>query len=578
MSKWYIGIDFGTTNSRVVMYDAVSRKLYANQNLTKDIRDIWHNIPTVVALELHWQPGTNKISEKYYIGAEKEQRPLLWPFRYLKEAARNFDPPGIPRKKARSRITDSEEGTHDGDSIEFGYDECPYLKSPQELLKIFFKRILQTDELNIKADEIEKIVVGKPGIERKDNSTIKYDNVLKKAIASCFGKEDDNSFKDKIDVKPEAELAGIAYLYGDEDSAKKKVLVIDIGGGTTDFSILQYDDSGKVRADNIGACNTAGNAIDSFIFDLLKYAVDEDKKTGENKNIIISRQACTAAKMNLFVQQATGTENTEIKPETLASLKGKSSSIRETDYLLTYNLPESRYGKYICLQEGCRFVNGTKDKHSSGKNITSIFEEIWEDLDKSLSGKNDINTIFFFGGTSIVTPLREHIIAKINNKHRRKAFADAFSVVTSFEPVNLLAGNGENLFVDTYSAVAVGAFIYAMGGKLRAVPKLEGYKINGNTIEDVGMVQKVMISSPEPSVIATMYLSAEEIEQIVLSTASSNPQKDIYIQCGGEEKIRIPGEEMKEHYNSGMHFNFLGKVLQNSNFLIEIEAHFDDYI
>lgn len=557
------------------MYDAISRKLYTNQNLTKDIRDIWHNIPTVVALELHWQPGTNQISEKYYIGAEKEQRPLLRPFRYLKGAARSFNPSAIPKTKAYPYITDSEGDMHYENSIEFGYDEWPYSKSPQELLRIFFKRILQIDELNIKADEIEKIVVGKPGIVRTGRDTIVYDNVLKEAISSCFCKENDNGFKNKIDVKPEAELAGIAYLYGDEDRAKKKVLVIDIGGGTTDFSILQYDDSGKVRADNIGACNTAGNAIDSCIFDLLKDAVDKDKKPGDNKNIIISRQACTAAKMNLFVQQVAGTESTKVEPETLESLKRKSSSIGGTDYLLTYNNPPvSRYGKYICLQEGCRYVNGTKDKHSSGKNITSIFETIWKALDKSLSGKNDINTIFFFGGTSIVSPLREYIIEKIN----RKAFACDFSVVTSFDPVILLAGNGENLFVDTYSAVAVGAFIYAMGGKLRAVPKLEGYKINGNTIEDVGMVQKVMISSPEPSVIATMYLSAEEIEQIVLSTASSNPQKDIYIQCGGEEKIRILGEEMEEHYNRGMHFNFLGRVSQNSNFLIEIEAHFDDYI
>ncbi len=551
MSKWYIGIDFGTTNSRVVMYDAVSQELYANQNLTKDIRDIWHNIPTVVALELHWQPGTNKISEKYYVGAEKEQRPLLWPFRYLKEAARNFDPPGIPRTKAHSRITDSEVDIHYGDSIEFGYDECPYLKSPQELLKIFFKRILQTDELNIKADEIEKIVVGKPGIERTDNSTIKYDNVLKKAIASCFGKEDDDSFKDKIDVKPEAELAGIAYLYGDEDRAKKKVLVIDIGGGTTDFSILQYDDSGKVRADNIGACNTAGNAIDSFIFDLLKDAVDKDKKPGDNKNIIISRQACTAAKMNLFVQQATGTKNTEIKPETLASLKGKSSSIRETDYLLTYNPPVYGYGKYICLQEGCRYVNGTKDKHSSGKNITSIFEKIWKDLDQSLSGKNDINTIFFFGGTSIVTPLREHIIEKINNEHRRKAFADAFSVVTSFEPLNLFAVDEEDILIDTYSAVAVGAFICAMGGELRTVPKLEGYTINNGVgkinYSKIEKKNKVLISLGRKVLIATASLDKDIINVVRFANRSTNPDGDIYLEHNGKEILRILG-------------NMLGKV------------------
>ena len=97
---------------------------------------------------------------------------------------------------------------------------------------------------------------------------------LKGLLAECFtGNRADIKFIGNtvgdgiITVVPEPELAGVTYLFSESNREDKKVLVIDIGGGTTDFSVLEYK-SGKVEAASIGSCEIAGDAIDKLIFDL----------------------------------------------------------------------------------------------------------------------------------------------------------------------------------------------------------------------------------------------------------------------------------------------------------------------
>lgn len=473
--KWSIGIDFGTSNTCVVAYNNENGELYTH-SLAEVMGDkSLLNIPTRIAvdklLKTEEEKRKGEIDEEpYYVGAESDLHPLLRSFNSLKNAARQLTPDnGRFGRDLKPCEYPFEQCGIDTD-LQFGNNDYSLTISVRKLLVQFFRKVLHIgdDKYDINQRSVKRIVIGQPVVEGRkegDGSRIKYEETLKELLAESFtGKRNDASFIEKVTVVAEPELAGITYLYTANERTNKKVLVIDIGGGTTDFSILEYK-NGKPEANNIGACEIAGNAIDEIIFNLLPTDVPQSKRI------------CTGCKERLFAER----NEDIITPKETEKLT--SCNINNSKYIISYKEKESK--NYIALSTGKLYKGGKPVKE--GKAITAVFTDIGKALKKALDNSkiSGINTVFFVGGTSIITPLREtliNIITASGSSYCASGFDPVKDVVTMFgdNARTIKADWGDPLAVTCYNAVAIGACIKAMGEKnLRIKPKLEA-KICGD--------------------------------------------------------------------------------------------------
>ncbi len=476
--KWYIGIDFGTSNTFVAAYEATSGKAYWGSHLGKNMSDGYSNIPTLIAqdvlLKTEKEKSDGKIDEyPYYVGVETALHPILRPFKGLKNAAREITPNN--GMFGRNAIEYPFERCGLNSTLELGNKDYSLTRRVRDLLIEFLKKVVHIDDatLGIDKDTVQQIVIGQPvvngRIESSDGSKAEYAETLKELLSECFfgqenSKDKTNFKKNKIIVKAEPELAGITYLYSESNMEEKKVLVIDIGGGTTDFSILEHT-SEKIEATNIGSCEIAGNAIDDLIFNLLP------------DNIPHSRSLCKNRKENLFLK---GQDTTFIVPRSTEELEdlGNIAVFESGSNQYHLHYAEKTYGNCIVLSTGQLFKEGSEIK--KGKSITDVFNDIGKALRKALDDSVivGINKVLFVGGTSIITPLRETLVEIVTDTGKAycvKGFNPKTDVVTMFgEDTRTVKVDWDvPAYITCYNAVAIGACIKAMDKKIRIKPMMK---------------------------------------------------------------------------------------------------------
>lgn len=496
--EWYIGIDFGTSNTCIIAYEKNEHLLYSH-SLADGMGDkMLLNIPSCISRDVN---PANVQEPLYYVGTEASLHPVLRPYRGLKDAAREVTPNNGLFGRNSVQYPFEECGLDS--NIEMGNDDLSLPVQVRELVLQFLRRVLhlkssegkiyEADEKKINKDTVKQIVIGQP-VERTENSSlISYEDTLKGLLAECFtGKKEEANFIKKISVIPEPELAGITYLYSEEQRANKKVLVIDIGGGTTDFSVLEYK-NGDVKAFNIGSCNVAGNAIDDLIFDILPDSIPH------------SKAKCRAWKESLFADKVSFGDNTTIMP-------------KETDVLLSDNgYSDTEYKKgeksFRLYYNSC---NSYDYKIVIGEKIQGIYNEIGNALRNALDGKNrrnaiqihGITTVFFCGGTSIITPLREHLVNIVMEKESKNGepkycvgcFDKKNDVVTMFsndtgEGKTIKVSQELSIPITCYNAVAIGACIKAMGNKVHPRPAICFIQPDGIKIPFVASESNLLIKT-----------------------------------------------------------------------------------
>lgn len=528
--EWYIGIDFGTSNTCVIAYDKANGELYTG-DLTEKIGNAQSlNIPTAIACEHidssvaqktnsretdpNWQEFLTTVfhmddkGDCTYIGEETKAHPVLRPFKDLKNTARKFTPNNGTFGEGAIKFPFSPCGLDS--NLELGNEDYPLTRTAQQLIVQFLKRVLHIGEekFGINEKTVKKIVIGQPVV---NNNGVSYDKTLKELLSECFtGEEDNEEFIGKktekgwedgiITVAAEPELAGVTYLSVDEKRAERKVLVVDIGGGTTDFCVLRYekDENGKdkFKAENIGSCNTAGNAIDDLIFSLLPPGFPK------------SKAQCRKWKEQLFDKNNGSVA--EIKPiETKALGRvGIGAMDDNTDWFLSYNyIPDVK--NIIALN-----FETTEESKDSKVDLFGKFSEIGKALETAL-GKLDersqINTIFFVGGTSIITPLREHL-----TEVAKKACGHKLDVVDMFgkNAKQLTADWGKPLPVTCYNAVAIGACIKAMGEKLLCVKPNVNFKLIKDRTANLSSDKNLSIKTESGVVIGGITLNKSNLKSI----------------------------------------------------------------
>lgn len=487
---WYLGIDFGTSNTYLVGYyswGSGKGKLYPTELMHSNIADVDRGIPTVITrLNKVKLLGRNEVI--YYIGKEaieKATKNKLNKCVDLKQKARKLDP-----------CSDTL-----NESIVFKKGEKGV--SRDEVLQAFFSVLIQkaNEEISKKNEPgydplplpqitettIKSIVIGCPNsegkaIELNDSGsggkvTVDYGSVLQNALAACITEEaNKEALKRKIKVVPEAVLAGIAYLY----NSKKDdvILVVDSGGGTTDFALL-YWKGDEIQNDFIGeGCDFAGNEIDRTIYKKLFLEEGTSNDKGEDSEMM---DKVREAKEHIFRDdKGDPREGEEL---------GKASHLFEINNakrVLHYNKDEKRLYEQSNDQEEIVRIGEEE-----------VYKKICEKLSEDLKLiKATINTIFFVGGTSYILPLRLEISSLVQSQQGEekdkssKKFSNKVSVRTPFgtyTPISISSfvqntkreETGNRIFFDRehkitcFNAVAIGACIRALGTKIVSCPKIE---------------------------------------------------------------------------------------------------------
>ena len=383
-----IGIDFGTTNT--VMSYFLSNKAV----IIKD--GIFKTIPTKIA----------KIDGKLYCG------------NYIPINAENI----IHSFK-----------TSIGENIlfEFNNDLSNYKYTHTELLIIFFSHLF---ELIIKNLELSR-----------DNKTIKtvitvpsnFNDKQREIIKQCFNTVGFNILR----IINEPSSAALAYGLSYSSNSNDRILVIDTGGGTMDFTVLEKTDLFFEVIHSEGLNNLGGNNFTQLIYDDIIKDISKEKKN----EIIIWNQS----------------QKIKEKLSYLDTYEVKNSHV---EYILTRNKFNNMANKYI-------------------NEIEQVLNNIIETFDK-------ISWVVLVGGTSRICILQETI--KKQTKIEPWIHPNLESVVS--EGACLYAGIIENKFISTDDIVLMDVLPLSLGVELAdgsysiIVPK--------NTPLPIKRTQKYTIDTP----------------------------------------------------------------------------------
>ncbi len=488
--KWFIGIDFGTSNTHVVAYNKDEGKFYTSgefytKSTCRDIIDNNFNAATVItayAMDGETMPT-------YYIGRQASKRPILRLFKNMKNVARKLVPENGKFNQTTKYIEypfPFEECGMDSE-IQFGSNDFPLIVSVRNLLIRFFKGILLIDDTNyeINKDTIQKIVIGQPVINKIYETQVTYEETLKNILLKSIEATTNEVL---IEVKTEPELAGATYLLSENDD-NETILVIDIGGGTTDFCILRKE-NGRLDVSSIGTgCNIAGNEIDQIFFDLLP---DE---------LIKSKEMCKQVKEEMFLAE-------RIDPNQIGETRSPQTEINKMRSVYYDGMKNHTFcydsnsvnneRNYSILSTGEIFLNGKQ--FQTKNNIKDVFEKIASSLKESLesySQRQDIDTIFFVGGTSIIYPLREKLTCIVQEVSSKKIkVVDMFGENTR----KLKIDDMDDIPITCYNAVAIGGCIKAMeemGAKLQFKPRVfykRRYETNFTQATELSTKKLILIS------------------------------------------------------------------------------------
>jgi len=230
MNKFLYGIDFGTTNSALSIYDEEKKEIISTIT-----------VPSLIYFQ--HEPGTGD-SPNYVIGEQAVTS-------YLKDGMKGRFIKSIKQILSRSSF------------IETRIHNKRYNAS--DLVTLILK------DLKAKADQItgcdcQKAIIGRP-VFFDDDSTAK-DTLAQTRLSKAA---ENAGF---TEVRFQFEPIGAAFAYERTISKKEKVLVADLGGGTTDFTYLILDPAKAANQDRkndmiaSGGIYIGGDSFDSaFMWD-----------------------------------------------------------------------------------------------------------------------------------------------------------------------------------------------------------------------------------------------------------------------------------------------------------------------
>lgn len=312
-----VGIDFGTTNTVITNF---------NNNKANILLDgIFKIIPSKIA----------KFNDKIYCG--------------------NYIP-----VNASDIIHSFKISIGENTSFKFNSDDL-HIYTHHDLLVIFFKHLTEIIYQNLKNNNLLiKAVITVPS-NFNDNQR----EIIKSAYQSVGIKV--------IRIINEPSAAALAYGLSHSSDELEEILVIDTGGGTMDFTILQKLDTFFEVIHSEGLNDLGGNNFTKLIADDI-IRVNNLKEHKINETILWN-------------------QSQKIK-EKLTYLDSYEISINLNDRKINYNLTKTK------------FENLSND----------LIEKVENTLKKILESYKNINWVILVGGTSRI-PILQKTIKEITNKN-----------------------------------------------------------------------------------------------------------------------------------------------------------------
>ncbi len=225
MNRFLYGIDFGTTNSALAIYDENSKEIHST---------------IIIPSLIYFYHQLNTGEEKNYVVGEEAINA------YLNDGMRGRFIKSVKQVLSRSSFTETR------------IHNRKYNAS--DLVAIILKELKSRADA-IVGQNIQKAIIGRPVFFDDDNvqkDTLAQNRLNKAAALAGF-----------TDVRFQFEPIGAAFAYEKTLAKKEHVLVGDLGGGTTDFTYLVLDPAkvgSKDRKNDMmatGGIYVGGDSFDS---------------------------------------------------------------------------------------------------------------------------------------------------------------------------------------------------------------------------------------------------------------------------------------------------------------------------
>ncbi len=396
----FLGIDFGTTNSVVSIFDFKNGDV---QTIPIDGSNIF---PTAIQFETDIE-DENKLSKIF--GVQAKEAAMIYP---------------------QSTILSIKRFLGTDENITINVDEKEFSFSPEQIageIMGYLKRMADEyarEKLNI-SGEFSGCVITVPA-----NSTDKQKKMTKQAaILAGFD-------EDSIYLRLEPAAAAISYAVNERKD--KKVLVYDFGGGTFDACILEIklDENEEPNISILstyGDNNLGGNDVDKILIDMIYeefkkltddqiYLFDENVDDGvskRQKKVALVRLAQMANQAKERLSQAKSTKIVLAPFIQEPKIVNINMEITKDDFL-----NHKRVNK----------LNDSDDifQKFEGKSVIDMINETILCVDKSLEkakiSAEEIDEIFLVGGSSSMPIVSEKIKEKFNKEPFKSKISPALSI------------------------------------------------------------------------------------------------------------------------------------------------------
>lgn len=388
MKRYLYGIDFGTTNSALAIYDEDSREIYGTII-----------IPSLIYFYHQLQAGNEK---NFVVGEEAITA-------YLKDGMKGRFIKSIKQILSRSSFTETR------------IQNKRYNAS--DLVAIILK------ELKSRADQLigqdcQKAVIGRPVFFDDDNvqkDTLAQNRLNKAAELAGF-----------TAVRFQFEPIGAAFAYEKTLTKKENVLVADLGGGTTDFTYLVLDPA-KVgslnRKDDMmatGGIYVGGDSFDSaFMWEKgtpyfgkhTQYEATPGKVLTVPKSLFVN--ICSWEQMNFFngqrikkdIEEYYYFSGNDLKFKNLITLieNNLGYSVFQAIEKTKITLSKAKQSKFSYHKMGIQIdeeISLTEYDQLIKKDVDRIEAYLNEFMLKNTIKVEDIDSLFLTGGTSMVASIQ----------------------------------------------------------------------------------------------------------------------------------------------------------------------------
>lgn len=396
----YLGIDFGTTNCVVSIYNYDEEEVHT---ISIDGSNIF---PTVIQFEedIEEEGKLNRI-----FGIQAKEGAIIYPDSTVMSIKRLLGSDNI---------------------IKISTGEKEYEFKPENIAAEIIAHLKEKadeyirEELSM-AGEFEGCVITVPA-----NSTDKQKKRTKEAaVMAGFDEE-------KVFLRLEPAAAAISYAIGEKDT--KTILVYDFGGGTFDACILKIKSLENNEPEisiisTYGDNNLGGIDIDKLMVDII---YEEFKKiTNNNINLYdfdVDDGVSKKHKKMALVRLHQIANQAKERLSTSKSTKVTMAPFISEPTIVNINMEITR----DCFLSHKR-INKLDDKEATyekvkNKNLKELLEITMKCVEKCLDSANleetDIDEIFLVGGSSSIPEIRNQIIEKFNKEPYKSKISPALSI------------------------------------------------------------------------------------------------------------------------------------------------------